>query len=108
MRRNPSFSRKPTKGKPFRQLKDANAYDHAWQAFARRYLRKHPICSCSEVRVWRAGAEELMVLGPAGAVAPAVHVDHVRPLRMGGAKYDPANLQPLCHACHSRKTAKWG
>jgi len=47
-------------------------------------------------------------MGPPGSLAPAVHVDHVRPLNMGGEKFDPANLQPLCQSCHSRKTVRFG
>lgn len=33
-----------------------------------------------------------------------LEVDHITPLNEGGAPYDPANLQPLCTACHVRKT----
>ncbi|QJE95197.1 HNH endonuclease [Luteolibacter luteus] len=60
------------------------------------------------MRVWREGEESSAAFGPPGAVAPASHTDHVRPMSMGGLKYDPANHQPLCHSCHSKKTAKWG
>ena len=35
----------------------------------------------------------------------ATDVDHILPRRMGGTD-DMANLQPLCHSCHSRKTAR--
>ena len=31
-------------------------------------------------------------------------MDHIRPLRRGGAPYDPDNLQVLCRACHIEKT----
>jgi len=33
-----------------------------------------------------------------------VEVDHVVPLRDGGAPFDLSNLQCLCAACHARKT----
>lgn len=36
---------------------------------------------------------------------PAHHVDHKTPISAGGAPFDPANLQSLCHAHHSEKTA---
>ncbi|WP_366141808.1 HNH endonuclease signature motif containing protein, partial [Propionivibrio sp.] len=35
---------------------------------------------------------------------PATDVDHIVPIRRGGTNKHE-NLQPLCHACHSRKTA---
>lgn len=34
--------------------------------------------------------------------------DHITPLSQGGKRLDPANVQPLCHACHNRKTASEG
>lgn len=34
-----------------------------------------------------------------------LEVDHILGLRDGGAPYDLTNLQTLCPACHSRKTA---
>lgn len=36
--------------------------------------------------------------------AKAVDVDHIRPPRDGGAFWDVANLQGLCHRCHASKT----
>lgn len=33
-------------------------------------------------------------------------VDHVEPIAAGGAVWAESNLQTLCRACHSRKTAK--
>lgn len=35
----------------------------------------------------------------------AVSVDHIQPRRAGGSD-EHANLQSLCHACHSRKTLR--
>ena len=37
--------------------------------------------------------------------APATDVDHIVPKRWGGTD-DADNLQPLCKACHKRKTAR--
>jgi 5-methylcytosine-specific restriction protein A len=45
--------------------------------------------------------EEPMCRSCGGA---ASQVDHIIPLSRGGTN-DRANLQPLCHSCHSRKTA---
>lgn len=33
-----------------------------------------------------------------------LEVDHVKPIRDGGAAFDLGNLQTLCVPCHSRKT----
>jgi 5-methylcytosine-specific restriction protein A len=42
-----------------------------------------------------------------GIITPATDLDHIVPKRVGGAD-TPENLQPLCHRCHSRKTAAGG
>jgi hypothetical protein len=34
----------------------------------------------------------------------AVEVDHIERVSVGGAVFDPANLQSLCHRHHSVKT----
>ena len=38
--------------------------------------------------------------------APAVHVDHIRPVVQGGAEVDTANLQSLCREHHREKGAE--
>jgi len=40
--------------------------------------------------------------------ALASEVDHKTPIAAGGDPFDDGNLQSLCHACHSRKTAREG
>lgn len=62
-------------------------YDARWQRFRLWFLAKHPVCAhCSR---------------------PATDVDHITP--HSGPRdplfWDQDNLQPLCHSCHSRKTA---
>ena len=106
--RNAPFKRTASKGKLFRSLRQSNTYDYRWQAYSRGYLRTHPICSCDSVRVWHEGGPLVVAFGPAGAVAPASHTDHIRPINSGGSKWDPLNHQPLCHSCHSKKTARHG
>lgn len=55
-------------------------------------------------------AEHPLCADPFGAhaaehrIEPATQVDHVVPLSAGGT-HRPDNLQCLCVACHSRKTA---
>jgi 5-methylcytosine-specific restriction protein A len=39
-----------------------------------------------------------------GVIAAATVVDHIKPVRLGGAKYDAANLQPLCEVHHNSKS----
>ena len=106
--RNARFTRAVNKGKSFAKIRQQRAYDYAWQAYSRRYLRQNPVCYCDSVRVWRDGGEGIAAFASPGTVAPASHTDHVQPMSMGGLKYDPANHQALCHSCHSKKTAKWG
>lgn len=63
-------------------------YDRRWRQFRAQYLAAHPNCRrCNR---------------------PATEVHHRKELRAGGAKYDPANLEPLCKRCHSRHTASRG
>lgn len=65
-------------------------YDTAWEKLRRAHLAAEPLCRlCAQ----------------AGRATPAVLVDHIVPLRDGGARLDDNNLQSLCRACHDRKTA---
>lgn len=36
--------------------------------------------------------------------AGMLECDHIKPVRWGGAEYDPENLQMLCRSCHGSKT----
>ena len=63
----------------------------AWRAVRAAFLREHPTCvRCAQQ----------------GRVVAAVVVDHVVPLKDGGARFDWASLQGLCIACHIAKTAR--
>ncbi len=57
-----------------------------WKLLSRRIIGEEPWC--------RSCRQNL-----------ATEVDHIRPIEDGGDPWDRANLQPLCHVCHSRKTA---
>lgn len=41
-----------------------------------------------------------------GRITLATLVDHIVPIKKGGACLDMDNLQSMCDSCHNRKTAK--
>ena len=43
-----------------------------------------------------------------GRITPARVIDHIIPVRQGGAFFDPNNLQPLCDSCHNSKSGSEG
>jgi 5-methylcytosine-specific restriction protein A len=59
-------------------------YDAKWRRFRYGYLERHPLCESK----W-------------GCVLAATQIHHIVKLRDGGAKYDEANLQPLCDYHHA-------
>lgn len=79
-------------GKPIRRTRSAEyrptahqrGYGATWRKLRLLILREEPLCRhCG---------------------AAATDVDHVIPLAAGGT-HARENLSPLCHSCHSRKTA---
>jgi 5-methylcytosine-specific restriction enzyme A len=62
-----------------------------WRRKRAIILRTEPLC-----RICR----------KSNTLTTATVVDHIIPIRQGGAKLDPSNLQPLCVTCHNSKTAK--
>jgi len=70
----------------------SRGYDRHWRAKRLAYLREHPLCVMCQAAGW---------------VVAATDVDHIIRKRDGGTD-DPKNLQALCHACHSKKTASGG
>lgn len=66
-------------------------YDARWEKVRRMHLAGEPLCRlCSQ----------------AGRITPAVLVDHIVPIRDGGARLDDDNLQSLCRRCHDAKTVE--
>lgn len=65
-------------------------YGRRWRALRLMYLRQHPLC--------------VNPFGLENHIVEATDVDHITPKRNGGTD-DEANLQALCHSCHSKKTA---
>ena len=61
-------------------------YDKTWKRLRAYYLSRHPMCESCQTR-------------------PAELVDHIIPLKAGGARLDEDNLQALCRKCHGYKTA---
>ena len=75
-------------------------YGARWRRLRAAYLAEHPIC-----------ADPLGHHAGEGRVEAATDVDHIVARERGGTDED-RNLQALCHACHSEKTARedgrWG
>lgn len=65
-------------------------YDSAaWKRARASHLQSEPLCrSCRK----------------AGRLVEAQVVDHIIPVRDGGAELDDINLQSLCKSCHNSKT----
>lgn len=65
-------------------------YDSAaWKRARASHLQSEPLCrSCRK----------------AGKLVEAQVVDHIIPVRDGGAELDDGNLQSLCKSCHNSKT----
>ena len=64
-----------------------------WKRARRQFLAEHPLCrDCRR----------------AGRVKPATDIHHVVPRRQqhSGDDFDEANLEALCHSCHSLKGRK--
>ena len=61
------------------------------------YCPKHKDAAEARARKWKAEQD--------GRIVPATDVDHIV-ARADGGTDDRSNLQPLCHACHSRKTVR--
>lgn len=66
-------------------------YDSRWRRVRLMRLAREPLCRLCAAR---------------GRVAAAVLVDHIVPIRDGGAVLDDDNLQPLCRECHDIKTTE--
>lgn len=86
-----------TERKRHERLKDdeCEAFYHTgtWKRLRADVLREEPLCRECAKR---------------GIVKAAQMVDHIVPIRQGGDKMSKGNLQPLCRACHERKTIDEG
>jgi 5-methylcytosine-specific restriction protein A len=67
-------------------------YDNRrWRRVRLQHLKDEPLCRHCKAE---------------GLIVAADVVDHIKPLRAGGEKYDDSNLQSLCNKHHSIKTAR--
>lgn len=75
-----------------RQGSTARGYDARWQRFRLWYLRDNPLCQdCKEQ----------------DRITPATEIHHKQRLAKNPElKYLSENLVPLCHRCHSVRTAR--
>lgn len=67
----------------------ARGYTRAWDRLRNYHAVHEPLCRHCAAR---------------GEVKALDEVDHIVPIRVGGAPLDPKNLQSLCHQCHVVKT----
>ncbi len=77
----------------------SRGYDARWRKLRLMQLKSFPVC-----------ADPFGIHKQQHAIVAATDVDHIVAKRDGGED-TLENLQSLCHACHSRKTAqdtRWG
>jgi 5-methylcytosine-specific restriction enzyme A len=92
----------PTHGQPTPRAPDlrpsaaARGYGRRWRRYRLAFLGAHPVCQCRGPCC------------PSGCNQLATDVDHVQAVTGPDDPrfWDPANHVSLCHACHSRKTAR--
>ena len=71
-----------------RRDKELNAFYHSkeWTRLRKAFIAENPFCVvCHQY---------------------AKIIDHIIPIKQGGAKLDENNLQSLCLACHNQKSSK--
>lgn len=82
----------PAKREQSRESAAHRGYGRAWQKASRAYLAEHPWCAECQRQ---------------GVRTPATEVDHRIPHKGNRQLFwDKENWQPLCHSCHSAKTAR--
>ena len=64
-----------------------------WRSLRNYFIQMNPLCkSCEDM----------------GYITPGQEVDHIKPIRLGGAECLVSNLQTLCKSCHARKSGREG
>jgi 5-methylcytosine-specific restriction protein A len=80
----------------------SRGYTKAWSKKAKAFRLRYPLCGM------RPGDQRpvMSLCDDDGRTTPATLVDHIVPHRGDPTLFnDDTNLQSLCDACHSRKTA---
>jgi len=74
-----------------RESASKRGYGHRWAQCRRRLLAQNPLCASCQKK---------------GLLIPATLVDHIEPVQSCADPkfYALSNLQPLCRACHAKKT----
>lgn len=78
----------------------ARGYTKQWSPYAQAWLARYPLCG--QRQDGRLYADHSHCVRDGYRVRADV-VDHIVPLRDGGALLDPRNHQSLCYACNNRK-----
>ncbi len=86
----PKWQPAPAK-RPYQQhaARSADYGTARWQRARLAHLQANPCCAtCARY----------------GRTTAATIVDHIQPVRLGGAMWDAGNYQSLCVRCHARKS----
>jgi len=76
--------------KGYNGSKDSFYQTKQWKDFRQQYLSQYPLCKiCTEQ----------------GRTNEATVLDHIQPIKQGGAIWAQYNLQGLCKSCNAKKTA---
>jgi 5-methylcytosine-specific restriction endonuclease McrA len=78
----------------------SRGYTARWARVSRSWLARYPWCGQRQDGALDATHSRCVQLGQRRV---AQCVDHIIPLRDGGALVDPSNLQSLCFRCNSLK-----
>lgn len=82
-------------------------YDSAWYRFLKRFRSGLDLDAKDPDFIEKLQARNRCAhCHPHRRTTTRLEFDHITPLSQGGARLDPANVQPLCFACHRRKTAR--
>jgi 5-methylcytosine-specific restriction endonuclease McrA len=87
-----------------RQSSSRRGYDRAWYTFLAWYRTGGDLDGLTPSQAARIIDTRNRCRG-CGATG-RLDYDHIVPLDRGGARLDPANVQPLCRSCHVAKTRR--